>query len=189
MFSEILAHFENNYEKYNDAPEWHLDNMNESTLSFFKINVEKVDSLPKAEDLMSNTIYCSYFDGKYHAIYSYGNGFIFNSNQKMHPIDGYESIYPDQFEPTYSEHSDYFEFLGTTGNLGNLMNAVSGEENCEEWCFLIAYLNNSNYSINNFLTFIYESGEYKKQSFNKLHFLAIFINYCSIINESYEDQY
>lgn len=189
MFSEVLEDLENHAEKYNQDFNFNILKFDESGSNIFDIKHKIVTKLPNSKDLEPKMIYSFYYKNNLHSIYSYGvNEFIFNPNSKRYPLSGYNDIFLDetdpdlnyQFEPTYSDYNKFWEFMGMTRNFSNVMSCISGEENSSEWCLLAAYLHNKGLSMGDFLDYVNEFGEYKKQEFNMIHYLALFISYVSV---------
>jgi hypothetical protein len=146
------------------------------------VNVKFIDGeLPVHYELKNQTIYTFVIDGSIHAIYSYGNGIIFNPNVTEVELDGYINRYSEKFEINFLGQERFFDFLGSVRSSNSSMFQNIDDDNSVAWCLMIGYLDFRGYTIDDLIKFLDEEGEFKSIAFNKLHYLSIFISYCCII--------
>lgn len=170
-----------NYSRYDLAYDFKLQNFSPESLEFLGVKIKCIDgALPNPEDLEARTIYTFIINDYIHSIYSYKNGIIFNPNTFDVSLDSYINIYKDKFEVNFTDQEKFIDFLGSIRSNSSMFQHID-DDNSIGWCLLIGFLDFRGYTVFDLIEFFNVSGEFKSLSFNKIHYLSIFMSYCCII--------
>ena len=185
VFDKINRDIETQFENYQidmTNVSFGIFDLSSDFFCFLGINEYKVVKvLPNVSELEDNTIYIYYTGPLYHCIYHFTGGIVFNSDQITYPLPTeYVNITSDRFEPTSAEYDIYLEFIMSQGNLTGIPNILHIEANCDFWCLLVAFVTANDHTFGDLENDIQMYGVYKRESFNKLHFLSMFMAYCCV---------
>lgn len=187
----ILSHLDRNFLLYDRRFDFSICLVSDENFIKMGLHPPIFINGPLPKKLIDKRIYIFLYDKEtyyYHYIYHYGNGLIFNPSCIRNPINfdengspyNFTNICDYNFDPSLDDYESFYDFLGESRNVSAVMNCLKINETENLWVLMIYYFEMHNFNINQIEDYIKSNGKYKNNSWNKIHYLCLFIAFFHI---------